>query len=1047
MPSLFQRLFAADDEQTRPQSATAEVEPPHLVARDTHVDLIPAEELPSAVDALHALFADERAAESVVAETPATKPPAAEQAADEVFVTEAVTAEEKPTETLTPSFDIVEDSVRAAQVEASVPETVASIPYEETPTPESAAPTADSPKAPEVREERKRRGFFSWLFAARQGSRAHSRSTHEVTGPEPSLQAQATPLAETIAAPDAHEAADAPNSHDETSPIPASELAPAAHILHELFAEHTGHEAITAKDSSVAPQTSAPVIAKATDSLQASDPAADAAADPQPQVGSVNASGSFAATRQEDSSSHAVQNALRLAESIEHDELKSGVSREEFVVDANNDDVHDAPPASPDSSKDDPSGEPTADQVDAELLEASRQANANLPPRKAYRDWALDDKLASHREWVDSQGMSGQRADLSGAELGSADLISVNLRMADLHDADLRAADLLLADLRDACLVRADLEESCLVGANLEGANLEGASLETAMGLVPRQFAGANLRDALLDPHLMEFQAATPFHRNAQHASRYFKVITLTSLLSWLLIWKTHDIQLVADSAILSFLHSRAAAAALPTAESYLLIPVVLFVLYLVFNFHLQRLWESTLELPAVFPDGHVLGDGQSSIIVGLLRTHFRWMNPDASSARLVEKTLSLLLSYWLAPLTLLFYWARYLTRQEIHGTFLHAVLTAAATGIALHATTKVGRAQERWATDRKWTDRLFTKFAVISPVTFGVVFAAILLLLSAGTIAGVPHDVSRAPQYRASSVRRWAPTLFWWLGFDPYPDLTEAAISAPPRSWNLPDDQVGSIDGARLNGRRIRYAQAYRAFLANGHLWRSDLRGAFFSDSDLRNVDLGQSNLKFAVMDHARLYHANLDRADLEGADLNRADLRSANLSYAMLSNAGMVDARLDGATLYTAGLEGSNLTRANLEKADLRDARLNVAHMDHADLQGAYLWSAQLPGADLGGAQLSSAIFIEANLRGANLGGAKLTGTVLNNANLSGSSLEGADLRGALGVTASQVCSSRSHTGVMLDADLRNQVDALCGNRPASSTLQDKAAGDAAP
>ena len=132
----------------------------------------------------------------------------------------------------------------------------------------------------------------------------------------------------------------------------------------------------------------------------------------------------------------------------------------------------------------------TALAEDAEEI-AAATASATETTRRPYKAWAFDEKLASHREWVESHGMTGQRADLSTAELEASDLISVNLRLADLHDANLRASDLLLADLRDACLVRADLEEACLVGANLEGANLEGASLETAMGLVPTAIRGS----------------------------------------------------------------------------------------------------------------------------------------------------------------------------------------------------------------------------------------------------------------------------------------------------------------------------------------------------------------------------------------------------------------------------------------------------------------------------------------------------------------------------------------------------------------------------
>jgi uncharacterized protein YjbI with pentapeptide repeats len=678
------------------------------------------------------------------------------------------------------------------------------------------------------------------------------------------------------------------------------------------------------------------------------------------------------------------------------------------------------PGGSQDGSAEEPAG-----------TEISKTPSLPGAPQRLYKDWALDEKLASHGEWVESHGRTGQRADLSGAELEASDLISVNLRLADMHDANLRASDLLLADLRDACLVRADLEEACLVGANLEGANLEGASLETAMGLVPRQFAGANLRDALLAPHLMEFEAVSAFDRESKNAFRYFWMMSAASVLSWLVIAKTRDAQLLTDSAIIPYLHSRAAAAALPTAESYLIVPVALFVLYVLFHFHLQRLWDSVVELPAIFPDGHTLGDAGPGIMSGLLRTHFRWMNPDPSSTRLVEKSASLAAAYWIVPATLLLFWARYLTRQEIHGTILHALLAMSAVGMATYATMKVGRPQERWAFENKWIERVMERLKSVHPVSVAATVATILLLLSAGVIFGVPHDRNRAPQFGVANIRRWAPNAFWWIAYDPYPDLTEASISRRPANWTGGDDQVSSVDGMRANNAKFRYAQGYGAFFANAHLWRADFQGAFLSEADLRGADLGQSNMRYAVMDHAQMNHANLDRSNLDGADMRRADLRDANLSYCSLENAILVDARLDGASFYTARLPGATLTRAIMEKADLRESRLAGAHMDHADLRSAYLWSARLPGADLGGAQLESAILIDADLHGANLGGAQLTGTVLNGADLSGTSLEGADLRGALGLSANQVCSAKSRRGVVLDPDTETQVEAQCGKQ----------------
>lgn len=665
---------------------------------------------------------------------------------------------------------------------------------------------------------------------------------------------------------------------------------------------------------------------------------------------------------------------------------------------------------------------PEANSEDAPPAAAAETAR---PP---YRDWALEEKLASHREWVESQGLTGKKADFAGADLEGTELISVNLHFADFHDANLKSADLLLADLRDACLVRADLQDACLVGANLEGANLEDASLETAMGLVPRQIAGANLRDASLPASFLEFAAVANFERASRSAARFFRTMMSASLVCWLILWKTRDVQLLTDSAVIPFLHSRAAAAALPTVESYLILPASLFILYLVFHFHLQSVWDAVLELPAVFPDGRALGDRGPGIVLGLLRTHFRWIEQDPSSTRLVEKGMSVLLAYWTVPVTLLLFWARYLTRQEVRGTLLHALLAVIATGVAIYATTKTGRPQEKWVIERKWTQRFVARLRAINPAAVAAGLAAALLFLSIGTIAGAPHGRGRAPQYGAANIRRWASNVFWSVGFDPYADLTEASISIRPANWTGADAQVASVSGPRLNDAKFRYAQAYRAFLANAHLWRSDFEGAFLSEADLRSADLGQSSFRYALMDGAQMNHANLDRAILDGADLRRADLRDANLSHAWLIQAILVDARLERASFYGARLSLATMTRANLQGADLRECYLDGAQLERADFRGAYLWSAKLPEANLKGAQLGNAILIDAYLRGADLRWAQFPATVLNGADFSGTNLDGADLRGALGLSANQVCSAKSRVGVQLDDAIQTQVQAQC-------------------
>lgn len=646
-----------------------------------------------------------------------------------------------------------------------------------------------------------------------------------------------------------------------------------------------------------------------------------------------------------------------------------------------------------------------------------------------YRDWSFEEKLASHHEWIESKGRLGKKADLSGVDLEASDLIGVDLRFVDLHDANMRAADLLMADLRDACLVRANFRDSCLVGANLEGANLEGASLETALGLVPRQLAGTNLHEASLPKALLQFEGVKEFKRASRQVHGFFAALMSMCALSALLIWMTKDFQLVTNSAVLFFLHSASAAAALPTVQFYLIGPLAIFVLYLVFQFHLQHLWDLALELPAVFPDGHTIGESEPRIVLGLLRAHFHWMNVDAPSTRFVEKGISIFLAYWIVPIALTLYWVRFLTLQELRGTILQELLIVSSTAVALYATTKVGKPAQRWTIQENAGERAIAKLRDINPVTPSLVLLGVLTFLAVGTMTGIPHSKQRAPQFVAGSVRRWAPTVLWSFGLDPYADLTEATISRKPANWNGADDQVRNVDGARLNGVNFRYAQAYRAFMVNAHLLHSNLQGAFLSQADLRGADLGQSNLNYTVLDQAQMNHVNLDRATLEGANLSRADLRAANLSYAAMDNANLVDARLNGATLYGAKLLWATLIRTNFENADLREAQLEGANLEHVDMQGAYLWSAKLMGARLANAQLGKAIFVNADLHGADLRWAHLSETVLTGADLTAAYLDGADLRGAVGFGANQICSAKSRHGLLLDDAMQLQVTAQCG------------------
>ena len=56
---------------------------------------------------------------------------------------------------------------------------------------------------------------------------------------------------------------------------------------------------------------------------------------------------------------------------------------------------------------------------------------------------------------------------------------------------------------------------------------------------------------------------------------------------------------------------------------------------------------------------------------------------------------------------------------------------------------------------------------------------------------------------------------------------------------------------------------------------------------------------------------------------------------------------------------------------------------------------------------------------------------GAVFPGADLNGANLRGADLRGAEGLTAAQVCAASSFWEAQMDANLLQEVTALCGNK----------------
>jgi len=663
-----------------------------------------------------------------------------------------------------------------------------------------------------------------------------------------------------------------------------------------------------------------------------------------------------------------------------------------------------------------------ATTIEQEQSPASKIGSAERLARKDLREI-----IENHALWLESLGETGSRADLSGKNLAYADLVDTQLPDALLHKTFLKGADLTLTDLRGATLVQANLAETTLLGTQLQQASLQAADLHGATGLLSPQLAGANLFGAILPESISPGDGLKLVRKKAEKAGWLMGLTLLLEGLVWLRIFTTPDSQLVKNSSALPFSSLQST---LPFIPFYLFGPIVILGLYLWFHLHMQRLWDGIAQLPAIFPDGRRLDACLPWFARWSARMHFKVLKSSRSPLAFLEAAIAILVLYWVAPATILLFWGRYLTLEDLRGTTLHTFLFAGAVAAAINfprmAWKAFGLDTQRLNKEQKASARTILLTIRALPPVIGF----LLFLISMGTFLGVPHGYRTTSPSSASAIRSWAPELLWTFGYNPFAQLTEADVSTKPLTWTGRDAELALVKGANLNGLKLRYIQAYGAFLAKAHLWRTDLRNAYLSEADLREANLRQVDLRFADLDRAKLARAALPEADLRNANLDRADLRDANLSFAVLAEATLLDATLDGVNLYKSDLHSALLQRASLKMVDLREANLENANLTMANLGESYLASTNLNGAHLKNADLSKAILTDASLRKSDLSGAILQGAVLRGTDLTGANLQGADLRGAEGLVAPQICFATNLRETQMDDNLKQDVSSLCGN-----------------
>ncbi len=662
----------------------------------------------------------------------------------------------------------------------------------------------------------------------------------------------------------------------------------------------------------------------------------------------------------------------------------------------------------------------------------NKMASKSSPPPPPLTLEEFSGLLAAHRQWLDSGGQEGQKAEFAGANLQGLDLSGYNLSHLDFREAN---------------LVRVKFGEAHVEGASFRSADLQEADLREVQGLLAPQLAGADLAGARLPESFKDFAALKHVDTASDDVQKLFLILLLVYVYCWLTIAVTTDANLLNNFAEqpLPIIGTK-----INLVMFYWAAPFLLLCVYLYFHLCLQRLWEALAELPAVFPDGLPLPHRiHPWLWNGLVWAYFPRLRDRRPPLLGLQKLLAILLVWWAGPLTLLCLWFRYLPAHDwiiaiLQLVFLTLALEGALGFFLLTRATLGLKARKPFRWKRLWRTA-----------------KGVALLLTTAAIFGLFMFLSIA--------------AFWGLGdrLSVVADIREADVSLKPPQWKPGD--LDMVRGADLREVDLRGALADKAFLAKADLRYADLQQASLSGANLQQANLAGANLQQAVlaagaklpspkrrrvsykafiailewqekMQQAGLIGANLQQSNLAGANLQQADLRVANLQQADLIKANLRQANLSGADFQRAqGLEKNQVLQAygwqlakyspemlkilqlppehnkRLDKKDLSGYQL-----PGSDLRRAHFWEFNLRGANLRGANLEWAVMTFSDLTGADLRGANLTGARLFETNL-----RGADLREAKGLTREQLKSVIMDGHTQLPEDLKDLVPSGSKNK----------------
>ncbi len=195
------------------------------------------------------------------------------------------------------------------------------------------------------------------------------------------------------------------------------------------------------------------------------------------------------------------------------------------------------------------------------------------------------------------------------------------------------------------------------------------ADLTRVTGAQPDQFAYADLTAAKLPEELRNFQEPL---RTLEEAARNCRKLFLSTLLA------------CAYSVVAIFSEPDAGKLTLPIIQTkvdfgafLVVMPVVLFCVFVYLHLNLRLLWRRLSRLPAIFPDGRTLTEkAYPWLLIGLVRNYLtRLLRKDKSWGYWFQRLVSILLAWVATPATIALFAVPSFSRPAVWVSYLIAVV------------------------------------------------------------------------------------------------------------------------------------------------------------------------------------------------------------------------------------------------------------------------------------------------------------------------------------------------------------------------------------